>query len=169
MDQIHSIAIDEIVSERWHFDGRFCAAEPKPKHGMTGVLRAHNVSIGVAQDCEGRAKIDDVLVSQTCIITSVVVTNAPWLMAPGTVGIQIGAGAFGQRGLGIGEGGKPWIIVDGGFINGRAEKANPVQGANLVVGDSLGAISEFAVELAGIDAEHIAGNLTGLTAFVLGD
>ena len=78
-------------------------------------------------------------------------------MALGTVGIQIGAGAFLQRGAEVSQGRKLGKSIDARFVKGGIEQSDPIQCSELVIGHSGGWIGEVAIELAGLDPEHIIG------------
>ena len=63
-----------------------------------------------------------------------------------------------QRGAQIRQRGKLCVIADVRLVDGRVEKAEAIQGAQLVVGVAGGGISQVAIELAGIDAEDVIGD-----------
>ena len=76
-------------------------------------------------------------------------------MALGAVGIQVGAGAFLERGREIGEGGKLLKVGDGRLVKCRIEQAELVQSAQLVIGHAGRRIRLAAIQLPGIDPQHV--------------
>src|ERR1039457_602382 len=121
---------------------------------MCRVSRLHNPGIGNAER-DRRRCVDDVLVRWRRVVAGVKITDAAWPMAMGAVDIQIGAHAIFERGVRIRDCSEFWKTGDARLVNGGAEKSEPVQSADLIVGFAGGGISETAIKLAGVDTENI--------------
>jgi hypothetical protein len=153
----HGAGIHEVPSQRRHLDRGIRAGGTLKQNRTPNVFGHHDAGVVVAQIALGKDSIDDALAGERGVIARVEGrTGTSRAMALSAIGIQVGTGTFLERCRQVGQRRLFCVTGNGRFIDAGIEQAGAVERAKLVVRNAGGGISESAVELPGLHAQHVA-------------